>query len=107
MKSLFRILALLLVSQAAILPAQPASTNRVLDLDGKGSYVELAPNIFNNLDGLGMNLAAKNSERSKKSNRSSLRSLRALRLINKSAWFHANSYDRSEMIRAAQTVSPG
>ena len=51
------------------------STNRVLDLDGKGSYVELLPNIFNDLDGLGMNLTAKNSENSKKSNRSSLRSL--------------------------------
>ena len=31
--------------------AQPASiTNRVLELDGNGSYVELPPNIFNDLD---------------------------------------------------------
>ncbi len=32
------------------LHAQPAATNRVLDLDGKDSYVELPPNIFNDLD---------------------------------------------------------
>ena len=31
------------------LHAQPATTNRVLELDGTGSYVELPPNSFNNL----------------------------------------------------------
>src|SRR5690348_13165946 len=32
------------------LQGQPASPTRVLDLDGKGGYVELPPNIFNDLD---------------------------------------------------------
>jgi len=44
---------------ATVLPAQPAAqplnpqpaaTNRVLELDGTGGYVELPPNIFNDLD---------------------------------------------------------
>ncbi|MBI2924385.1 MAG: response regulator [Verrucomicrobia bacterium] len=42
--------ALLLALQASNLRAQPASPNRVLDLDGKTGYVELPPNIFNDLD---------------------------------------------------------
>jgi hypothetical protein len=45
---------LLLLSLSARLHAQPAnqpaSTNRVLELDGTGGYVELPPNIFNDLD---------------------------------------------------------
>jgi hypothetical protein len=32
--------------QTFLLPAQPASTNRVLELDGNGSYVQLPDNIF-------------------------------------------------------------
>jgi hypothetical protein len=39
----------LALSPQAALHAQPAATNRVLDLDGKGGYVELPPNIFNDL----------------------------------------------------------
>ena len=31
------------------LNSQPAVTNRVLELDGTNSYVELPPNIFNDL----------------------------------------------------------
>src|SRR5262245_5704822 len=30
--------------------AQPAAPNRVLELDGKGSYVELPPNMFKDLE---------------------------------------------------------
>jgi hypothetical protein len=30
--------------------AQPAAPNRVLELDGRDSYVELPPNIFNDFD---------------------------------------------------------
>jgi len=45
------VLALLCLSvQLFALHAQPAAINRVLDLDGKDSYVELPPNIFNDLD---------------------------------------------------------
>ncbi len=40
----------LLLSQPSALHAQPAPTNRVLELDGTGGYVELPPNIFNDLD---------------------------------------------------------
>src|SRR3989442_7972624 len=39
----------LVLSQSSMLHAQPSATNRVLELDGKGSYVELPPNIFNDL----------------------------------------------------------
>ncbi len=59
----FRLLgALLLLLSIWGLRAQPAANNqprttnneptpnRVLDLDGNGSYVELPPNIFNDLD---------------------------------------------------------
>ncbi|MSU36744.1 MAG: hypothetical protein EXS36_16930 [Pedosphaera sp.] len=35
--------------QVATLHAQPAATNHVLELDGKDSYVELPPNVFNGL----------------------------------------------------------
>ena len=44
-------IALLLIfgAQLSILHAQPAAPNRVLDLDGKTGYVELPPNILNNL----------------------------------------------------------
>ena len=38
------------VSQPSTLNSQPSSHNRVLELDGKGSYVELPSNIFTNLD---------------------------------------------------------
>ncbi len=40
---------LLLLLAVAPLHAQSAASNRVLELDGKGSYVELPVNIFNNL----------------------------------------------------------
>src|SRR3989454_6853233 len=40
----------LVLSQSFTLHAQPTATNRVLELDGEGSYVELPPNIFNDLD---------------------------------------------------------
>ena len=36
-------------AQNAALASKPPSINHVLDLDGKGSYVELPPNIFTNL----------------------------------------------------------
>jgi signal transduction histidine kinase len=39
----------LLLSQISTLHAQPASTNRVLELDGSDSHVELPPNLFANL----------------------------------------------------------
>jgi PAS domain S-box-containing protein len=40
-----------LFAQPSTLNAQPASsTNHVLELDGTGGYVELPPNIFNDLD---------------------------------------------------------
>jgi len=39
-----------LFAQASPLPAQPAATNHVLELDGKGSYVELPATAFTNLD---------------------------------------------------------
>ncbi|MSU62494.1 MAG: response regulator [Pedosphaera sp.] len=45
---LFMVLLLLLSVWG--LHAQPAATNRVLELDGKDSYVELPPNIFNGLE---------------------------------------------------------
>lgn len=45
---LFMVQAVSLFAQAA--KSQEASPNRVLDLDGSGSYVELPPNILNNLD---------------------------------------------------------
>src|SRR5881394_3954706 len=32
------------------LHAQPSATNRVLELDGTGGYVELPPNVFNDLE---------------------------------------------------------
>ncbi|MBI3413834.1 MAG: carboxypeptidase regulatory-like domain-containing protein [Verrucomicrobia bacterium] len=39
-----------LFTQTATLHAQPAApANRVLELDGKGSYVQLPPNVFNEL----------------------------------------------------------
>src|SRR6266702_4240972 len=37
-------------AQPSILNSQPASTNHVLELDGGGGYVELPPNIFNDLE---------------------------------------------------------
>jgi len=43
--------ALLLLCPGRVLDAQPVNTsNRVLELDGKGSYVELPPNIFKDLE---------------------------------------------------------
>ncbi len=42
--------ALFLVSHGPPLNAQPAAINRVLELDGNASFVELPPNIFNSLD---------------------------------------------------------
>jgi len=39
-----------LFAQVSLLQAQPAVPNQVLELDGNGSYVELPPNIFNDLD---------------------------------------------------------
>lgn len=44
------LVVLLSCSQSSILLAQPASTNRVLQLDGSGSYIELPPDIFEHLD---------------------------------------------------------
>ena len=44
------LLLLLLLLSLAPLHAQPAATNRVLDLDGTSGYVELPPNIFNHLE---------------------------------------------------------
>jgi len=41
--------ALVVLTQLATLSAQPAAANRVLELDGTGGYVELPPNIFNDL----------------------------------------------------------
>ncbi len=41
---------LLLLLSVWGLHAQPAFTNRVLELDGTGGYVELPPNIFNDLE---------------------------------------------------------
>jgi signal transduction histidine kinase/ligand-binding sensor domain-containing protein len=35
-----------------VLCGQPVQTNRVLELDGKGSYIELPPNIFDGLSAL-------------------------------------------------------
>src|SRR5213594_3203859 len=40
----------LVLSQSFTPHAQPSATNRVLELDGTGGYVELPPNIFNDLD---------------------------------------------------------
>src|SRR5438132_1426048 len=40
----------LVLSQSLALQAQPSATNRVLELDGTGGYVELPPNIFNDLE---------------------------------------------------------
>jgi len=42
-------LFILLFTPHSPLQAQPVGTNRVLELDGKGSYVELPPNLFTNL----------------------------------------------------------
>ncbi len=42
--------ALLAVPQLRGQPAFPASISHVLDLDGKTAYVELPPNILNDLD---------------------------------------------------------
>jgi len=42
-------LAVPALGQNAVAPAQPPTTNRVLDLDGNGSYVELPPHIFDEL----------------------------------------------------------
>ncbi len=39
----------LVLAQSFTLHAQPSATNRVLELDGKRSYVELPPNIFTTL----------------------------------------------------------
>ena len=44
------LMAFLLFSLAPPICAQTTSTNRVLELDGTGGYVELPPNIFNDLD---------------------------------------------------------
>ena len=41
---------LLLLAVVRLYAQTSATTNRVLDLDGKGSYVELPPNILNDLD---------------------------------------------------------
>ena len=41
---------LLLTSLSPRAHAQPAPPNRVLELDGHGSYVELPPNIFKDLE---------------------------------------------------------
>src|SRR5262245_27165947 len=43
-------LAVAFTAQLAILQAQTHSTNYVLELDGTGGYVELPPNIFNDLE---------------------------------------------------------
>ena len=43
------LLALCVFSQPSTFYAQPAP-NRVLELDGNGSYVELPPNIFKDLE---------------------------------------------------------
>jgi hypothetical protein len=48
----FRLLSftsLLLLALPSPLPAQPPGTNRVLELDGKDSYVELPPDTFKGL----------------------------------------------------------
>ncbi len=42
-------LGVLFLCQSLTVSAQPAFTNRVLELDGHGSYVELPANIFTNL----------------------------------------------------------
>jgi ligand-binding sensor domain-containing protein len=42
-------MACLLLALVTSLEAQPTSTNHVLELDGTGGYVELPPNIFNDL----------------------------------------------------------
>ena len=44
------LMAFLLFPLVSSLTAQPISTNRVLELDGTGGYVELPPNVFNDLD---------------------------------------------------------
>jgi signal transduction histidine kinase/ligand-binding sensor domain-containing protein/CheY-like chemotaxis protein len=43
------VLTSLVLAQSITLQAQISATNRVLELDGNGSYVELPPNIFNDL----------------------------------------------------------
>ncbi|HYV27360.1 MAG TPA: hypothetical protein VFA77_07490, partial [Candidatus Eisenbacteria bacterium] len=40
----------LLLSQLSPVHAQPAAPNRVLELDGNGSYVELPTSLFTNLE---------------------------------------------------------
>ena len=42
-------LAAALLARVSPLPAQPAATNHVVELDGAGGYVELPPNLFNDL----------------------------------------------------------
>src|ERR1041384_5143685 len=49
-RHLLAVLWVLFLSQLPALHAQPAAPNRVLELDGTGGYVELPPNIFNDLD---------------------------------------------------------
>jgi len=50
MKSTITLLCFVGLLAAVRLDAQPFSSNRVLELDGTGGYVELPPNIFNDLD---------------------------------------------------------
>ena len=38
------------IAQPSTLNSQPSPPNHVLELDGSGGYVELPPNIFNDLD---------------------------------------------------------
>ena len=49
LRALWLSLIALVLSESSTLHPQPSATNRVLELDGKGSYVELPPNIFNDL----------------------------------------------------------
>ena len=44
------VVVLLILIPPVHLHAQPAAPNRVLELDGNGSYVELPPNIFKDLE---------------------------------------------------------
>jgi hypothetical protein len=47
--SAFGFALFLLLAQPSPLPAQPASPNRVLELDGTNSFVQLPANIFDSL----------------------------------------------------------
>jgi|SRR5947209_320015 len=49
LRALWLSLIALVLSESSTLPAQASATNRVLELDGNGSYVELPPNVFNDL----------------------------------------------------------